>query len=93
MSSAHGAGLMLVPVLLPLCLASSPSGQLTASGSLPVALAALAVHTAAMLATITAVSLIVYEWVGLAFLRTGWVNLDLIWIAALALCGVLLMLA
>jgi len=36
-----------------------------------------------MLATITAVSLIVYEWVGLAFLRFGWVNLDLIWIAAL----------
>ena len=93
MSSAHGAGLMLVPVLLPLCLANSPSGQLTAGGSLPVALAALGVHTAAMLATITAVSLIVYEWVGLAFLRSGWVNLDLIWIAALGTCGVLLMLA
>jgi hypothetical protein len=93
MSSAHGAGLMLVPVLLPLCLANSPSGQLTASGSLPVALAALGVHTAAMLATIAAVSLIVYKWVGLAFLRSGWVNLDLIWIAALGSCGVVLMLA
>src|SRR6266404_5880779 len=92
MSSAHGAGLMLVPVLLPLCLAGSPSG-LTASGSLPVALAALGVHTAAMLVTITAVSLIVYEWLGLAFLRSGWVNLDLIWLAALGLCGVLLLLA
>ena len=57
------------------------------------AVAALGVHTAAMLATITAVSLIVYEWVGLAFLRTGWINLDLIWIAALGLCGVLLMFA
>jgi hypothetical protein len=93
MSSAHGAGLMLIPVLLPLCLSGSPSGQLTASGSLPVALAALGVHTAAMLATITAVSLIVYEWLGLAFLRSGWVNLDLIWLAALGLCGVLLLLA
>jgi hypothetical protein len=93
MSSAHGAGLMLVPVLLPLCLANSPSGRLTASGSLPVALAALGVHTAAMLATIAAVSLLVYEWVGLAFLRSGWVNLDLIWIAALGSCGVVLMLA
>jgi hypothetical protein len=93
MSSAHGAGLMLVPVLLPLCLANSPSGRLTASGSLPVALAALGVHTAAMLATIAAVSLIVYEWVGLAFLRSGWINLDLIWIAALGSCGVVLMLA
>jgi len=93
MSSAHGAGLMLVPVLLPLCLANSPSGRLTASSSLPVALAALGVHTAAMLATIAAVSLIVYKWVGLAFLRSGWVNLDLIWIAALGSCGVVLMLA
>jgi len=93
MSSAHGAGLMLIPVLLPLCLSGSPSGQLTASGSLPVALAALGVHTAAMLATITAVSLIVYEWIGVAFLRSGWVNLDLIWLAALGTCGALLMLA
>ena len=93
MSSAHGAGLMLIPVLLPLCLSGSPSGRLTASGSLPVALVALGVHTAAMLATITAVSLIVYEWLGLAFLRSGWVNLDLIWLAALSLCGVLLLLA
>jgi hypothetical protein len=49
--------------------------------------------TAAMLATITPVSLIVYEWVGFAFLRSGWVNLDLIWIAGLGFCGVLLMLA
>jgi hypothetical protein len=92
MSSAHGAGLMLIPILLPLCLSGSPSGRLTASSSLPVALAALGVHTAAMLATITAVSLIVYEWVGLAFLRSAWINLDLIWITALGLCGVLLML-
>src|SRR5437667_3983023 len=93
MSSAHGAGLMLIPILVPLCLSGAPSGRLTASGALPVALAALGVHTAAMLAAITAVSLIVYEWVGLAFLRSGWVNLDLIWIAGLGFCGVLLMLA
>ena len=92
MSSAHGAGLMLIPVALPLCLAGSPSGRLTATGSLPVALAAVGVHTAAMLATIAAVSLIVYDWVGLAFLRSGWINLDLIWIAALGLCGLLLLL-
>jgi len=92
MSTAHGAGLMLIPVVLPLCLSGSPAGRLTASGSLAIAVAALGVHTAAMLITMTTVSLIVYEWVGLAFLRSGWVNLDLIWIAALALCGALLML-
>jgi hypothetical protein len=93
MSSAHGAGLMLVPVLLPLCQSSSPSGRLTTGGSLPVALAALGVHTAAMLGTTAVVSLIVYDWVGLAFLRSGWINLDLIWIAALGACGLLLLLS
>jgi hypothetical protein len=92
MSSAHGAGLMLVPVLVPLCLAGSPAGRLTTAGSLPIALAALGVHTAAMLGTIAVVSLIVYDWVGLAFLRSGWINLDLIWIAALGVCGLLLLL-
>ena len=91
MSSAHGAGLMLIPVALPLCLAGSPSGQLTLSSSLPIALAAVGVHTAAMLATIAAVSLTVYDWAGLAFLRSGWINLDLIWIAALGVCGLLLL--
>ena len=50
MSSAHGAGLMLVPVLMPLCLGNAPAQTLTASGSLMLALAAIGIHTAAMLA-------------------------------------------
>ena len=62
-------------------------------GTVPVAIAALAVHTAAMLATMAMISVIVYEWVGLAFLRSGWINLDLIWVAALGVCGALLMVA
>jgi hypothetical protein len=93
MSSAHGAGLMLIPVALPLCVAGSSSGQLTATSSLPVAFAVVGVHTVAMLATIAAVSLVVYDWAGLAFLRSGWINLDLIWIAALGICGLVLLLA
>ena len=92
MSTAHGAGLMLIPLVPPLCLPGLPAGGLTASNSIPVAIAALAVHTAAMLATIAMVSVIVYEWVGLAFLRSGWINFDLIWITALGGCGALLML-
>src|SRR5438552_7959757 len=56
MSSAHGAGLMLIPILVPLCLSGAPSGRLTASGALPVVLAALGGHPAPMLATVTAVS-------------------------------------
>lgn len=51
MATAHGAGLMLVPALVPLCLADSPARELTASGSLFLALSAVAVHTAAMLVT------------------------------------------
>jgi hypothetical protein len=50
MSTAHGAGLMLVPVLMPLCIGNAPAREITASGSLTLALAAVGVHTAAMLA-------------------------------------------
>lgn len=48
-STAHGAGMMLVPALIPLCLGSGPVREITASGSLLLALAAVAVHMAAML--------------------------------------------
>jgi hypothetical protein len=91
MASAHGAGLMLIPVMVPLCLSGAPAQELTAGGSIVIGLAALGVHTATMLATIGAISLAVYNWVGVAFLRRGWVNLDLIWIAALVMCGLALL--
>jgi hypothetical protein len=93
MASAHGAGLMLVPVLIPLCLAGSPAQELTAPGSLPIALAAVGVHTLAMLATTGVIALAVYQWLGLAFLRKGWVNLDLLWTIALVATGLVLLLA
>jgi hypothetical protein len=92
MASAHGAGLMLVPVLIPLCLAASPGRELTAAGSLPIALAAVGVHTLAMLATTGLIALAVYDWFGLAFLRKGWVNLDLLWTIALIATGLILLL-
>ena len=92
MASAHGAGLMLVPVLIPLCLAGSPAQEMTAAGSLPIALAAVGVHTLAMLATTGVIALAVYQWLGLAFLRRGWINLDLIWTMALVVTGLVLLL-
>jgi len=49
MATAHGTGMMLVPALVPLCLADNPAREITASGSLLLALAAVGVHTAAML--------------------------------------------
>jgi hypothetical protein len=91
MATAHGAGLMLLPVLIPLCLTSGPAAELTASGSMLTALAALGIHTAAMLAVIAAVSLAVYHYVGLAFLRRGWINLDLVWSGALTASGAVLL--
>ncbi len=56
MATAHGAGLMLVPALMPLCLNGDPAREITASGSLLLALAAVGVHTAAMLVTTGAVA-------------------------------------
>ena len=50
MSTAHGAGLMLVPALIPLCMGDAAAREITASGPLTLALAAVGVHTAAMLA-------------------------------------------
>ena len=92
MATGHGAGLMLVPVIIPLCLSATPAQGLLAAGSLPIAVAAVAVHTGAMLAVTAAIAGLVYEWLGLAFLRRGWINLDLIWMAALAATGLLLIL-
>jgi hypothetical protein len=51
MATAHGAGLMLVPALVPLCLSDGPAREIGATGSLLLACTAVAVHTAAMLAT------------------------------------------
>lgn len=51
MGTAHGAGLMLVPALIPLCAGDMPGREITASGSMLLALAAVAVHLAAMLST------------------------------------------
>jgi len=90
MASAHGAGLMLIPALVPLCLAATPAKELTAGGSMLTALAAVGVHTAAMLAITGTIAIIVYRWVGLAFLRRGWLNVDLLWTAALVVAGLFL---
>jgi hypothetical protein len=101
MATAHGAGLMLVPALLELPIGAPDAGvthmvqagphmhmtQAEAlSGNTALAFAAVGIHTLAMLGVATAIAIAVYEWVGLAFLRRGWVNLDLLW--AFALIGV-----
>lgn len=97
MASAHGAGLMLVPLLLPLAphdpSATHLEGHHALGGSLAVSLAAIGVHTLATLVVTGVMAVLVYEWIGLAFLRRGWINLDLLWTAALAVTGLVLLLA
>ena len=44
-----------------------------------------------MLAVTGLVAIVVYEWVGVAFLRRGWINLDLVWTIALIVTGVILL--
>jgi hypothetical protein len=90
MATAHGAGLMLLPVLL-----GMPEGHMHAMGGVgqtaETAFAAVAVHTLAMLCVAGAVGIVVYEWLGLAFLRRGWINLDLVWVIALLGTGAILL--
>jgi hypothetical protein len=90
-ANAHGAGLMLIPAVIPLCVAAAPAHELTARGSVSIAVAALGLHTAVMLGAIAIISIAVYKWVGLAFLRRGWINLDLLWTGALTTCGIILL--
>lgn len=93
MATAHGAGLMLIPALIPLCLAATPAKDLLAGGSLLTALLAIGVHAVAMLVVTGVIAVLVYEYVGLAFLRQGWINVDLLWTGALILTGLFLLLA
>jgi hypothetical protein len=85
MATAHGAGLMLWPALMPLCLGEA-SGAGHAS---PMATAMLGVglHTLAMLTVTAAIAVAVYEWIGVEMLRRTWINVDLIWMWALLGAG------
>src|SRR5262245_11452211 len=93
MANAHGAGLMLVPVLLPLDVAGVHRHGAAPGDQLGVALLVVAVHALAMLVTTGAIAVLVYEWVGLAFLRRGWITLDLVWTLALMATGAFLLAA
>jgi hypothetical protein len=85
MATAHGAGLMLWPALMPLCFPGGAAAS--ASGPVVPALAGIGLHTLAMLLVTGAIAVTVYEWVGLAILRRAWINLDLIWSLALTTAG------
>jgi len=97
MASAHGAGLMLIPVLIELrgdgvSSALAHAGHLghqpsAASDALLPALAAVGLHSVAMLTVAGVLAVVVYQKLGVEVLRRAWINLDLIWAGALAISG------
>jgi hypothetical protein len=93
MASAHGAGLMVLPVVLagPHAhhhIASQGAAFQGAAGGVWATL----IHTLGYFTVTTAVALLVYRKFGLAMLRRGWFNLDLIWAIALVVTGLVALL-
>jgi hypothetical protein len=96
MASAHGAGLMVVPLVQGRPGhghgAAGNSALLHHAGVVPDALAgpvqATLLHTMGYLIVTGLLAMVVYHKVGLRLLRTAWVNLDLIWAGALMVTAV-----
>ena len=93
MASAHGAGLMLLPLFA--AGASHAAGHQHAHGLPPgdpaTYLAATAIHTGAMIAIAGAVALVVYHKLGLALLRRAWLNTDALWAVTLIVSGAVIL--
>jgi hypothetical protein len=100
MASAHGAGLMLVPVLAGVrgdgvSSAVAHAAHLGHAGhpapagheALFPTLAAVGLHSAAMLAVAGVLAVVVYQKLGVEVLRRAWVNLDFIWVGTLIVVG------
>ena len=100
MASAHGAGLMLVPVLLKLSSPVEPMQGMhdhtdhAVHGAGPTAaamladLAAVGLHTLAMFVAMGLVAVLVYEKFDVMILKSAWFNVDLLWAGALVAAGV-----
>jgi hypothetical protein len=93
MASAHGAGLMVLPLVLGSTPVAAHGHYVAAASVMAVSglewsgiLAAL-VHSVGYLLVTGVIAVVVYERVGLRFLRKAWVNLDLLWALALVVTG------
>jgi hypothetical protein len=96
MASAHGAGLMLLPVLMAQPMSGMTHSMAGATSGVPASLSASAIgfavliHTASMLAVAGILAIVffeAYEKVGLRPLRHTWLNFDLLWAIALLVAG------
>lgn len=91
MATAHGAGLMLLPIYLGLCTTGqghAAIADLIGSGLEPSMLVCL-VHTFAMALASGLMAWTFYRYFGLRLLRAAWLNLDLVWAVSLILTGVI----
>jgi hypothetical protein len=95
MSSAHGAGLMVAPVIIGAGAASASASDhaIEAAGGsnaeLLTSAFGLVLHVTAMVAVMGFVAILVYDKWGVAILRKAWINLDAVWAGAFVLAGVL----
>jgi hypothetical protein len=92
MSTAHGAGLMVAPVLLGGATAGAAANEghdLAMAGSAPVGAVAVGVllHVLAMLTVMACVAWVVYTRLGVDIVRRAWINTDVGWAAAFVLAG------
>jgi hypothetical protein len=95
MSTAHGAGLMVAPVLIGLqgsvdrahARAHDQADLGLLGGSLGAGAVGIALHVVAMLAVMGLVAVVVYDRLGLKVLRTAWINTDHLWAAAFVLAA------
>jgi hypothetical protein len=94
MSSAHGAGLMLLPFVTAAPAGAMRMPMLASPAHAPFALGCLmiGVHTLGYLITLTAIALVVYAKFGVSFLRTAWFNVDAVWAVALLITGAIALL-
>lgn len=91
MASAHGAGLMVLPFVMSApAAASAHAHHAHHAGAAAPALSGLlatSLHGAGYLLATALIAWIVYEKLGVGLLRRAWVNLDVVWAAALLLTG------
>ena len=97
MASAHGAGVMVLPFLMPMSPAVSAASHAhadhMAAGAATAGMMAVAAHTLSYLVVVTLVAWIVYRWLGLNLLRKAWLNMDWVWAAALVVTGFVVLFA
>ena len=96
MSTAHGAGLMVAPVLI----GAGATGTAAAATDEDVHHVAardrrplggglaLLLHVASMIVVMAVVAVVVYEKLGVKILRQAWVNTEWLWAGTFVLAGI-----